>query len=969
MSGRSVSTKDKNSPVVNETEAEARPSAADRTYQVLLAHLRHEMLTPINAVLGYTDILLDEVEEQGLEVLEPDLKKIRTAGAQLLDLVDTLLSPDGIEAGLSRIDVEELGRTLRHNLRTPLNAIIGYSEMLMEDAVAAGRPEIVADLEKIHQAAARFVGFINDIVNFSKIVVGAIDGEIFDAGAILREIRTVITPEPHTVMETPVGSGGRVLVVDDNDFDRDLLCRQLQRQGFAVTAANGGRHALELLDQSDFDLVILDIVMPEVNGFEVLEAIKRNEDRWHIPVLMISEFDELESVIRAIEAGAEDFIPKRYVPVLLQARVGACLAEKARRDKELEDIRHVRLLTEAATDVEAGRFEPEKLNGVAECSDELGRLARVFQRMAHDVCRREEQLRKAREEEAQLLEITTALSSELNLGRLLIKIMDTTKELLSADRCTLFMHDAETGELWSRVAQGLETSEIRIPSHLGIAGSVFTDGRIINIPDAYADPRFNQAVDRSTGYRTKSILCMPVRNKDGRIIGVTQVLNKVGGPFLETDERRLAAFSAQASIALENAQLFEDVLNMKNYNESMLESMSNGVISLSADGLIVKCNSTARRILKVGVEELIGRPAAEFFSGPNQWVADSVAKVNDAGRADLVLDTDLVPPGSDAASINLSTVPLTNSKGENIGALLVLEDITREKRLKGTMARYMTKEVADRLLECGEAVLGGQTQEAAVMFADIRDFTGLSENIGPQETVGLLNDYFSIMVDVIFKYEGILDKYIGDAIMAVFGAPISTGRDSENAVAAAVDMMTALREFNRSQRADGLKLDIGIGVNTAEVLSGNIGSLKRMDYTVIGDGVNVASRLEGANKFYGTRILITESTHSGLGDGHVCREIDLIRVKGKVKPVSIYQILDYCGEDDFPRLQDVLDLFHQGLRAYRGRDWARGLDFFTRALDLNDRDHPSRLYADRCRHYLDQPPGDDWEGVWVMTSK
>ena len=583
-----------------------------------------------------------------------------------------------------------------------------------------------------------------------------------------------------------------------------------------------------------------------------------------------------------------------------------------------------------------------------------------------------EQVVRAREEEAMLLNVTTALSSELRLGPLLAMIMDTTKDLLAADRCTLFMHDSKRNELWSQVAQGLggEFKEIRFPSHLGIAGTVFTTGETINISDAYADGRFNPEVDRRTGYRTRSILCQPVRNKNGSIIGVTQVLNKRGGPFTATDERRLQAFSSQASVAIENAQLFDEILTMKNYNESMLESMSNGVISLNAERTMVKCNSSAGRIFQKAAAELAGHPAEVFFQGENEWVLERIDTVMDTRKPEVSMDADLSLRNGNSVSVNLTVVPLIDFKDELIGSLLVLEDITSEKRVKSTMARYMTRELADKLLAGGEDALGGQTQRATILFSDIRRFTTLSEQMGPQETVSMLNDYFSIMVDVIFRYGGILDKYIGDAIMAVFGAPFSTGEDADRAVLAAVDMMVALRDFNRERiRAGKVPLEIGVGISTDEILSGNIGSEKRMDYTVIGDGVNLASRLEGANKFYGTNILASEYTIREIQQKCLCREVDLIRVKGKIRPVGVYEIMGHHSETTFPRLSEFLDLYRQGLTCYHCRDWQGGVNFFQMALDLNNRDQICRLYKDRCRQFLTSPPDDDWDGVCVMETK
>ncbi|MDF1536440.1 MAG: adenylate/guanylate cyclase domain-containing protein [bacterium] len=445
--------------------------------------------------------------------------------------------------------------------------------------------------------------------------------------------------------------------------------------------------------------------------------------------------------------------------------------------------------------------------------------------------------------------MTNAISSELQLLPLLEKIMETTTDILEADRSTLFLYDGRTGELWSQVAQGEKINEIRFPSHLGIAGSVFTTGHTVNIPEAYDDPRFNPDVDTKTGYRTRSILCMPVINKKGITIGVVQVLNKKGGTFTREDERRLKAFSAQASISIENAQLFEEVLNMKNYNESMLGSLSNGVLTLGPDGRVVKVNTAAQRILRRPERLLVGQVSSALFSGANSWIHDRITRVRGSMEPDISVDAELEMPGEKFHSINLTVVPLISVKEEPIGTMLVIEDITKEKRLKGTMARYMTKEVAEKLIESGEEMLGGTTQVASVLFSDIRSFTTRSEGMTASDVVTMLNEYFTVMVDIVFRYKGILDKYIGDAIMAVFGPPFASGEDADNSVRAAVGMMRGLADLNRSLRERGMKpLEIGIGINTEEILSGNIGSIRRMDYTVIGDGVNLAARLEGANK-------------------------------------------------------------------------------------------------------------------------
>jgi len=583
-----------------------------------------------------------------------------------------------------------------------------------------------------------------------------------------------------------------------------------------------------------------------------------------------------------------------------------------------------------------------------------------------------ERVERARREEAQMLEVTSVIASELQLDTLLTKVINATTAILDADRSTLFMYDEQTDELWSRVAEGLETREIRFPSSAGIAGSCFSSGQVINITDAYADQRFNPEVDHKTGYQTRSILCMPVRSKQGKTIAVIQVLNKRGGPFGRTEEIRLRAFTAQVAIALENAQLFEDVLNAKNYNESILRSLSNGVITLDTSLDINTVNDAALRILGWKIDEVVQQPFHDLCQVEgNAWIGEAIEKVSASGEIDISMDAEIKKQAGDPISANVSVVPLIDIKEKPIGTMLIIEDITSEKRVKSTMARYMTKEVADRLLESGEDALGGADQEATVLFSDIRSFTSFSEQMGARETVSMLNEYFTDMVDVIFKHHGILDKYIGDAIMALFGAPFPGPMDAHNAVSSANEMISVLTELNRQRGIKGkAEIRIGIGISSGDLIAGNIGSPKRMDYTVIGDTVNFAARLESATKYYGASVLFSEYTLNQLDpDQHRSREVDLIRVKGKQRPVAIYEALDHYTEEQFPRVDSLVETFDEGLRLYREGAWAQAIAAFKEVLALRATDGPAQMYLARCQHYQQQPPADDWGGVWTMTTK
>ena len=215
-----------------------------------------------------------------------------------------------------------------------------------------------------------------------------------------------------------------------------------------------------------------------------------------------------------------------------------------------------------------------------------------------------------------------------------------------------------------------------------------------------------------------------------------------------------------------------------------------------------------------------------------------------------------------------------------------------------------------------------------------------------------------------------LDKFIGDAIMAVFGLPVPHEDDEDRAVRAAISMVSALNRWNAERLAAGkAPIEVGIGVNTDTVVSGNIGSPKRMDYTIIGDGVNLAARLESACRQYFTRILISENTYTKLRGTYRVREADLVVVKGKREPVSIFEVLDYHTDESFPNMREAVNAFNSGVVHFRRRQWDQAMNAFHSAAELNPDDQLPRLYMDRCNALKAEPPAEDWNGVWVLKTK
>ncbi|NEP87665.1 MAG: GAF domain-containing protein [Okeania sp. SIO2C2] len=641
-----------------------------------------------------------------------------------------------------------------------------------------------------------------------------------------------------------------------------------------------------------------------------------------------------------------------------------------------------------------------------------------------------------------LLKATTTLGQSLDLETTLRAVMDQACNLMQADRSTLFLLSKETNELWTKVATADEKKmvEIRIPANRGIAGYVASTGETLNIPDAYIDPRFDPSTDQKTGYQTRNILCMPVYNAKGELIGVTQLINKNQGSFNSSDEKFLLAFNAQAGIALQNSQLFENVLVEKQYQKDILQSLSDVVISTNMQGRIVTINGAALEMLGCPIdkeikgktnrqlweEKLIGRSVWEVIPienlqfrledslqhGTRQYVPEQNLRVGSfikfEGEEEIAYilavpelknPNIFIPWGEQTTtnlqanlvqnnhmdlsrlidiseldrvierSLNLTVNPLTNPEGGVRGGLVVLEDISQEKRMKNTMYRYMTPEVAEQVMALAEdALLEGERKEVTILFSDIRGYTTLTENLEASEVVKLLNQYFETMVEAVFDHEGTLDKFMGDALMAVFGAPLPLENHALMAVKTALDMRHRLRKFNES-RPDRPQFKIGIGISSGEVVSGNIGSKKRMDYTVIGDGVNLSSRLESITKHYGCDIILSEFTYELCRDHIRVRELDKVKVKGKQKSVSIYELIGAISDNIDQETEQFLELYSRARKAYMERNFALAVSYFKRAKKMRPDDEAVGTHIQRSVKHITNPPPYDWDGSYTMITK
>ncbi len=341
---------------------------------------------------------------------------------------------------------------------------------------------------------------------------------------------------------------------------------------------------------------------------------------------------------------------------------------------------------------------------------------------------------------------------------------------------------------------------------------------------------------------------------------------------------------------------------------------------------------------------------------------------------DLVTAAQRVQDGDLDVEVKVRT---DDEVGELAGAFnTMVAGLRARERVKEAFGKYLDPRIVEDVIgKVDLAEAEGERRVMTVFFSDVAGFSTIAEQLTPSGLVKIINRYFTLATEPIVRRQGVVDKYIGDAIMAYWGPPFTSEEDHARlACEAALDQLEQLDELRRQLpellgfRTGLPRIDIRVGLSTGDLVVGNIGSERSKSYTVMGDTVNVASRLEGVNKQYGTRILLAEETWARLGDGFETREIDLIAVVGKKEPTRIFQLLARKGGLE-PRAAELRDAFEQGLRAYRERAFDRAARAMETCLAIDPEDGPARVFSDRIRQLRDEPPEESWDGVWRLSKK
>ncbi len=497
-----------------------------------------------------------------------------------------------------------------------------------------------------------------------------------------------------------------------------------------------------------------------------------------------------------------------------------------------------------------------------------------------------------------LAEVTQAVNSSLDVDEVLRKVMDTIVELTEAERGFLMLRDAQ-GQMVTRIARNWEQESIH-PDEFAISRTivqrVISSGEAIMTTNAQEDPRFG-GQESIVAYNLRSILCVPLKVKT-EIIGVIYADNRIrSGIFNEEERDLLVVFANQAAIALENARLFAsvrrtlaEVTELKNLMDNVFASIASGVLTADVRDQITLCNRAAEAILGQNMTALVGHRLEETIPSMAEELRPHMTSVLKTDQPVVGLEISQILPERGNVDWRLNLSPLKDANQTTQGVAIVVDDMTERKRLEA-QRRLLERMVSPAVLaqvNLNSLQIGGKRVDVTVLFADIRGFTSFSEKRSPEELVAVLNQYLAAGAEAVLEQEGTVDKFLGDAVMAWFNAPVPQSDHSLRAIRAALGLKNAVEKLHSELPAEA-QLSFGVGIHYGEAVLGWIGTEKRLEYTAIGDSVNTAKRIQENAAM--NQILISKEAAERVKGKVTTKPYAPLQVKGKSIPVDVFEVV------------------------------------------------------------------------------
>ncbi len=483
-----------------------------------------------------------------------------------------------------------------------------------------------------------------------------------------------------------------------------------------------------------------------------------------------------------------------------------------------------------------------------------------------------------------LLDLTNTINSLDDLKELFFSVLSLSSSVINSSKGLLLLKNDVTNIFDTVSVFNLDEEKIKKQIFNTRSGFLKKLNSIKKSFIIQKDDSFNHKLFHSSF----SLVSPIIYNK--KLVGALILLDKETRngicDFSSNDQKLLEAISIQTSIAYQNIKLLESLKKSNKLNDNIMSSITTGIIEINLFGEIQFVNKEAVRLLKKFEEEILGNHYLIIFENEDALI-NIIQNVEI--NQERVFETEFsLKSGNKKISVNISFSPVFDEKKDFSGIVIAIDDLSKINKVKSTFKKYVSKNIVDKLLESEDSLnLGGKESEVTILFSDIRGFTSMSEKLNPTEIVKLLNKYFKSMIDVVFKYNGTLDKIVGDELMVLYGVPLKADDDTHNAVKTAIKMFIALDKFNQKIVKEGYKpFKIGIGINKGKAVSGNIGSEQQMNYTVIGDTINLGARLCSHAK--SGEILISKSVKDAIGDKYNFKSIPSIEVKGKENAIDVW---------------------------------------------------------------------------------